>query len=121
MNLSITELAALRVAAKEREEAAVAHRREIDAAICEAIGYADEGTKSQEVDGFKVSVTYKLNRKVDTDKLRGEWASLSADEQACFKWGADIDTRVYRDKHTMLVDSYITSKPASPSVKVEAI
>ena len=121
MNLSLQELAALRVAAKEREDAAIAHRREIDAAIAKVVQGAEEGTASQEAGDYKITVTRKVTRKVDTNKLRAEWSALTADEQACFKWAADIETRTYRTSKTMLVDSYITSKPASPSVSVEAI
>lgn len=121
MNLSLQELAALRVAAKEREDAAIAHRREIDAAIAEVVQGAEEGTASQEAGDYKITVTRKVTRKVDTNKLRAEWSALTTEEQACFKWSADIETRVYRTSKTMLVDSYITSKPASPSVSVEAI
>lgn len=121
MNLSLTELAALRLAAKEREDAAIAHRREIDAEIASIITGPDEGAASQEVGGYKMTVTRKFARKVDTNKLRAEWGALTPDEQACFKWSADIETRVYRASKTILVDSYITTKPASPSVSVEAI
>lgn len=90
MQLSMTELVALRVQAKEREDAAIAHRREIDAAIVDAVGQVPEGTKSQDVDGWKVSVTFKLDRKLDTNSLQSAWGKIPIAAQNAVKWKADL-------------------------------
>lgn len=124
MNLSITELVALRVAAKEREEAAVAHRREIDAALINAIGTLDEGTKSEVTDDYKVSVTYKLDRKLDTDALRQAWPAIPAAAQNAVKWKADLSVTEYRkleQSDAGFLSQFITTKPAAPTIKVEPI
>lgn len=124
MNLSLQELAALRVAAKEREDAAVAHRREIDAAIAEAIGQLAEGTKSQDAGDYKVSVTYSLNRKVDNERLQSTWGTLPLAAQNAIKWKSEISITEYRklgDDDRKAIDAYITSKPAAPAINVEPI
>ena len=123
--MNLQELVAARLAAKKAEDAAIAARRELDEQISLAMSTGKtEGTETQKLDalGLKVSVTYGVTRKVDTDALSKAWAKLSDDEQAAFKWGATVSVATLRKlegKSLTTVSKFIESKPAAPSVKVE--
>lgn len=124
---TITELAALRVAAKQREDDAIAERREIDAALAAAVEGPDEGSASR-IDGdYKITVTRKLTRKVDTEALQTVWAGLDKKVQDTFTWSAGINTKHLRALQELgaseltAASAFITTSPAAVSVKVEAI
>ena len=125
--LTITELVAARVAAKKAEDAAIQARRDLDEQISLALSSGKtEGTESRKIDelGLKVSVTYGVTRKVDSEALSKAWAKLSDDEQAAFKWDAKVSVSTLRKlegKSLTTVSKFIEYKPASPSVKVELI
>ena len=124
--VTISELIAARIAAKRQEDAAVKARREIDAQLAELLADANkpEGTISHKVDGFKLSVTFKLDRKTDTEALTKDWAKLPIDVQAIFKWSASVsvsELRKLEDKAVLKASQYITTKPASPSITIEAV
>lgn len=125
--LSITELVAARIEAKRAEDAAVQARRELDEQIALALSTGKpEGTESRKLEelGAKVTVTYKVTRKVDTDALTKSWASLSNDQQAAFKWTADVSLTALRKidgADLAAVAQFFETKPAAPSVKVEFI
>lgn len=124
--ISLTELIAARIAAKRDEDAAVAERRKIDASIAALLKDATkpEGTISQKAGDWKVSVTYKVSRKVDTSKLQDEWAKLPIDVQAAFKWAADVsvtELRKLEDRSALIASKYFETKEASPSIEIKAI
>lgn len=124
--ITISELIAARIAAKRAEDAAVAERRRIDASIAELLKDANkpEGSVSQKSDGYKVTVTYKIDRKVDSDKLQAAWAKLSAAATQAFKWKADVsvsELRKLEGADAAAASVFITSKPASPQITIEAI
>lgn len=124
--LNLQELINIRIAAKRAEEAAVTERRRIDEQISELLKDPNkpEGSVSQKLDGFKVTVTYKIDRKADTDKLSADWSKLSAAAQAAFKWKADVavgELKKLTGKDATVAAAYITSKEASPSITIEAI
>lgn len=75
-SISLSTLVAARIEAKRAEDAAVKARREVDAQIAEFLKDPAklEGSVSQKLaEGYKVTVTYKLDRKVDTDALKTGW------------------------------------------------
>jgi hypothetical protein len=123
--VTIDQLVAARIAAKAQEDAAVAARRELDQQIAALLSDANkpEGTVSQKLaDGKKVSVTYAINRKVDTESLQNDWARLSDAVQGLFRWKAEISVTELRkldDKAALVASKYYESKPGSPSVKIE--
>lgn len=124
--LNLQELINIRIAAKRAEEAAVTERRRIDEQIAELLKDPNkpEGSISQKLEGYKVTVTYKIDRKADTDKLSADWAKLSAAAQAAFRWKADVSTgelKKLTGKDAAAASAYITSKEASPSITIEAI
>lgn len=124
--VSLSELIAARLAAKRAEDAAVAARREIDEQITNLLRPADklEGTVSEKVGEYKISVVYKLTRSVSTEDLQKGWDKLSAEQQGAFKWKADVSVAALRkldDKAVLKASNYITTKEASPSITIEAI
>lgn len=124
-SVTIEELVAERVEAKKSEDAAAAARREIDQQIAALLSDATkpEGTISQKLpDGKKVSVTYTINRKVDSEALQTAWAKLPLDVQNLFRWKAEISVSELRkldEKSTLTASKFFDSKPGSPSVKIE--
>ena len=58
--------------AKAAEKAAVATRRKIEDQMIEDFKVSNEfeGTQNFEPDGFKIKVTSRMNRKVDSDKIQ---------------------------------------------------
>lgn len=125
---TLEDLAIEWLAAKAAESVAIEHRRAIDTLIVQRMtNEAGEGTVSDKFAKVKVAVTYKIDRKVDSDKLGLDWRNLSDKAQAAFRWKADLDTKVMRAAQDMAPEvysticQYITAKPASPSVKVEEV
>lgn len=124
MSDALKEIAQRHVLAKKAEAEAIAARRKIDAEIVELLKSQakPEGTLTEKLEGFKVSVEYSVNRKVDTKKLQADWATLPGPVQAAINWKAELSTTVFRtlDKDAVLaLSTYMESKPATPSVKVE--
>jgi hypothetical protein len=124
--VTIEQLIAARLAAKRAEDAAIQARREIDEQITNLLRPADrlEGTVSEKAGEYKVSVTYKLTRSVSTEDLQKAWDKLTAEQQGAFKWKADVSVAALRkldDKAQLGVSKFITSKPASPTITIEAV
>lgn len=122
---TLKELAAEYFAAKKEEDAAVERRRTIGAQIA-ALANEDgisEGSTTAKVEGYKVSVTYTVNRKVDAPKVQQEWMNLPHYLRDLFRWKADVIVPEWRklDQDQLVEASkYVTSKPGSPSVTVTA-
>ena len=124
--MTLTELIAARIEAKRNEDAAIAARREIDAELALLLSDKDvgEGTVSAKENGFKVSVVYKVDRKVDAAALSKGWDSLSADAQAAFDWKPSVKVSALRKLEgadAAAAAVFITAKPASPSITIEAV
>lgn len=110
--------------AKEDERKAVEYRRELDKMIQALLPKKDEGSVTETNGDFKVSVTYKLTRTLDTEKLQASWGQLPAAAQGSIKWKAELSTSIFRtlsDEDRASLSAYITTKPASPSVSVEFV
>jgi hypothetical protein len=123
---TLEQLIAARLAAKREEDAAVAARRALDGQIAELLKDPAkvEGTVSQKVDGYKISVTYAVSRKADADKLQKEWDKLPASVAAAFRWKPEVSTTELRKLEGIdatVASSFITTTPASPSIKIEAV
>jgi hypothetical protein len=124
--ISLSELIAARIAAKRAEDEAVQARRDIDAQLAELLKDAQkpEGAVSQKVDGYKLTVTYKLDRKVDAEELTKSWDKLPIDVQNVFKWKPDLSVSEFRKLEEKAANSaarFFTTKEASPSIKIEAV
>jgi len=125
--LTLAELAAAWQAAKADERAANSRRLEIEEQIVEALPLAVEGTQTVDAGKYRVKVTSKLTRTVDTKALQAHWNSLSAFAQDVFTWKADLSLPALRrlqENHPDLYPSvavYVTSKPAKAAVSVEEV
>ena len=124
--MNLTELIAARISAKRAEDEAIAARREMDAELALLLSDKDvtEGTVSAKENGFKVSVVYKVDRKVDAAALSKGWDSLSADAQAAFDWKPSVKVSALRKLEgadAAAAAVFITAKPASPSITIEAV
>ena len=124
---TIQDLVAARIAAKREEDAAAAKRRDLDEQISLQLSTGKaEGTESMKLPdiGAKVTVTYKVARKVDTEALQERWEFLSEEQRAAFKWSADISVtalRKFEGNDLVAVSKFFESKPASPTIKIEMI
>jgi hypothetical protein len=124
--ITLSELIAARIAAKRAEDEAVQARREIDAQLAELLKDAQkpEGSISQKVDGYKLTVTYKLDRKVDADELTKSWDKLPIDVQNAFKWKPELSLSAFRSLEEKAANSaarFFTTKEANPAIKIEAV
>jgi hypothetical protein len=124
--ITLDTLIAARLSAKRTEDAAVQARREVDEQISELLRPANklEGTVSEKIGGYKISVGYKLARSVDTAELQKAWDALTAEQQGAFKWKADVSLsslRALDEQSESIVSKFITTKPATPSITIEAI
>ena len=125
--MNINQLAQAWLDAKDEEDSAIAKRRQIGNLIAAAIPGDDDKTAYFKTDFAKVSVTRKLNRKVDAATLGAAWESLPANVQATFKWSAEINTKHLRALQELNspelaeASKYFTTKPAAASVTVERI
>lgn len=124
--MTLTELVAARIAAKRDEDAAIAARRDIDAALAALLKdpAKPEGSISAPAGDWKITITYKVDRKVDSDALSKAWATLPKDVQDSFKWSAGVSVSALRK--LSLVDAgkaavFVTAKEASPSIEIKAI
>jgi hypothetical protein len=123
---TLEQLITARLAAKRNEDAAVAARRALDGQIAELLKDPAkvEGTVSQKIEGYKISVTYAVTRKADADKLQKEWDKLPASVAAAFRWKPEVSTTELRKLEGIdatVAASFITTTPASPSIKIEAV
>jgi predicted NUDIX family NTP pyrophosphohydrolase len=123
---TLEQLITARLAAKRDEDAAVAARREIDEQIAAQLRNPakTEGTVSQKIEGYKISVTYAVTRKAAADKLQKEWDKLPASVAAAFRWKPEVSTTELRKLEGIdatVAASFITTTPASASIKIEAV
>ncbi len=123
--LDLAALAREFAEAKRIETAAVERRRAIGALIAEAMpSMKQEGVTHMKTDGLKVSVTYGLNRTVDTARLQADWSKLLPNTQAAFRWKAEVATTLLKGLQGVSATeaaTYITERSASPTVSVEVL
>jgi hypothetical protein len=114
-----------RIFVKGEEDKLAERRRGIDAKIVLLCGeHNAEGTVTKKTEGHKVSVTFGITRKVDTENLRLGWDALTPAAQAAFRWKAEAavpQLRALSPENLTAVAKFIESKPASPSIKIEAL
>ena len=110
--------------AKRDEDEAADRRKSLAAEIVARIPGDAESTDRREVNGLKLVITRKLTRTVDKS-LSEDWAQLPRTVQQTFRWKPEIDLKNLRALEFAAPDdysiaaTYITTKPATPSVSVE--
>lgn len=125
--MTMQDLAAAWIDAKAAETAAIERRREIDAEIASLMLVKDEGTSSAPFGCFKVSVTAKLTRTLDSSAVQNAWNDLPELARDAFRWKPELDIKHYRALESAnpavfaQVSRFVTAKPATPAVKVELV
>jgi len=111
--------------AKKLEAAAVAERRELeDLMVLEfAIPKDLDTTVSREVDGYKIKLEGRINKKIDADKLQmlAAEAGLSEHLSSLFRWKPEINAKVWNaaaDAVTQPLLGAITSTPGRPTFTI---
>lgn len=108
------------LAAKAVEKEAIERRRELDKEVARLVPGKVEGTSSASIDGYKVSVDYRVTRKVDSDKLSFIWNNLSEKEQKLFRWKAELQMKEFREAAPAeWLNQIVTSKPGAATVTIE--
>jgi len=112
------------IEAKEIERQAIERRRAIEDQLTKQFEIDEqfEGTKTKEVDGYKIKIVARMNRKVDTEALREIAAENEIDVSALFRWSAEIDAKAWKNADQSITDKLacaITTKPSRPSYTIE--
>ena len=111
-------------AAKKAENAARNERVDIESRIIEITGHKEEGSQTHEAGDWKVSVTGKLNRKLDADAWHMIEDSIPEDLRPV-RYSPSLDTKGLRYLEQNEPDVYkrvaqaIETKPAKPAVEVK--
>lgn len=112
---------------KRIEDDARASRVAAEARLVSMVESKDEGTVHEEDGHVKVTVSFKVTRTVDADKVIEDWNSLPPLVHDAFVWKPDLVLKHMRalalanpDAYAVLA-RYITAKPAKPSVKIEEV
>jgi hypothetical protein len=112
--------------AKRAENAANAARIKIETQLAEALDVPSEGSKTHKIDGYKITLTQPVTRKLDVaawqkvehhvlPDLAPIKVKLEADATGC-KWLAENDPSVWRK----IADAFET-KTGKIGVKVEEV
>jgi len=112
--------------AKEAERRAIEARRAAEDRMLSLIGLPEtfEGTESAEASEFHIKLVGRMNRKVDTEKLREAAAANGLNDhlEALFRWRAEINLSAWKHaapEITTPLASAITTKPGRPSFSIE--
>ena len=98
--MSLEQLSAEWLAAKETERQAVEFRRQCEDRLLSLIGIVDgfEGTQTAEAPGYKIKMVGRMNRKVDGDKLQEIAAEHGLTEHLhdLFRWKPEINAKTWK-------------------------
>lgn len=118
---SIEYLIRLWNGAKEAEKAWQDRRREIEDKLAEELILGEiDSTQTVEAGPFKMRVTQRLNRRIDTDALQELAAEhgLQAHLTDLFRWKPELNLRQWNDADEGIrkaLEGAITTKPGRPS------
>lgn len=112
--------------AKREENAANAKRLKIEEQLVQALEIPEEGSKTHKMDGFKVTVTQPITRKLDVDAwakvadkcpegMRPVKVKLEADATGC-KWLQNNEPQIWKK-----IAKAFETKPGKVGFKVEEI
>jgi hypothetical protein len=111
--------------AKKLEAAAVAERRQLEDQMAEEFGLPKDldGTVNHQVDGYKIKMEGRINKKIDADKLQmlAAEAGLSEHLSNLFRWKPEINVKVWNaaaEAVTQPLLGAITSTPGRPTFSI---
>ena len=121
--MTYSELCQFWIQAKEDEKTAIEHRRAYEDKLLSLIGVSEnfEGTENAEAPGgYKIKITGRMNRKVDSDKLQELAAENGLTEHlsTLFRWKPDIDAKAWKaadESITRPLMGAITTTPSRAS------
>ena len=121
--MTITNLVAQLRQAKQAETDAKAERLRIEGLITEQFAKpeSNEGTHNDE----DFTITWKLNRTVNSDQLAADYDDLPTNAKNAFRWKAEVNLAFLRALSEIEPAAYnkaavfITSKPAKPSIELK--
>lgn len=112
--------------AKEVEIKAVEARRVVEDKLLSIHGIAEgsEGSQTIKEDGYKVVVTSRVTRNVDTDKVQqiALEQGLTSHIQFLFRWKAEINAKIWKNTAESITSPFIeaiTAKPGRPSFTIQ--
>ena len=111
--------------AKAKEAEAVSERRAIEDQMAYEMNLdnSKEGSNTQHLDGFRVKITQRLNKKIDAEKLQDIAAHEGLSDQLgiLFRWKPEINMKLWNsaDKSiTRPLSDAITVTPGRPSFSI---
>jgi hypothetical protein len=111
--------------AKAAEKDAMELRRGIEDQLVADLGIAKtlDGTQNVEVDGFKVKIVGRLDRKVNSDKLQDLAAEFGLTEHlsSLFRWKPEINASAWKSADPRITEPLldaITSTNGRPSFTI---
>ena len=123
---TMEQMAAEWLEAKEAERVAIDKRRELEDTMRKTASIRDdvEGTETLALEGFRVKVVGRIDRKVDADKVQelAAEAGLTDHLSTLFRWKPEINMAIWKatdDSITKPLASAITAKPGRPSFTIE--
>lgn len=125
MKQQIEELASEWESAKAAEAKAVAIRRAIEDELTELLALPKDldGSKNENVGQYKIKVTGRLDRKINSDRLQelAQEAGLSDHLGSLFRWKPEINMTAWKAAHESitapLLDA-ITTTAGRPSYAI---
>ena len=111
--------------AKEAERVATAKRRDIEDELVTLIGVDEntEGVTTTKVDGYKLKITTRMNRKVDSDMLQdlAAEAGLTDHLTSLFRWKPELNLKAWKAADPSITGQLaraIEAKPGRPSFAI---
>ena len=123
---TMEQMAAEWLEAKEAERVAVEKRRDLEDSMRKVASIRDdtEGTETLTLEGFRVKVVGRIDRKVDADKVQelAAEAGLTDHLSTLFRWKPEINMAIWKasdERITRPLAGAITAKPGRPSFTIE--
>lgn len=111
--------------AKAEEKKAMDERRSIEDKLVLSLGIPKtlDGTQNVEVDGYKVKIVGRLDRKVNSDKLQDLAAEFGLTEHlsSLFRWKPEINASAWKSADPRITEPLldaITSTNGRPSFTI---
>lgn len=111
--------------AKKLETAAVTERRQLEDQMAAEFALPKDldGTVNHQVDGYKIKMEGRINKKIDADKLQmlAAEAGLSEHLSSLFRWKPEINAKAWNsaaDAVTKPLLDAITSTPGRPTFSI---
>jgi len=122
--MTLEELSAKWLAAKKAENVANKERLAIEDQIVELTGKRDEGSKTIDATGFKVTVTGKISRKMDWEKWEAVKAQIHPNLHPV-KYKPELDEKgvkyLQANEPAIYALLPIEVKPAKTAIEVKAV